>query len=44
VSPIDALDAAAAHGDPIVVAGSLYLAGEVRYSSTTLPMPPAADV
>jgi dihydrofolate synthase/folylpolyglutamate synthase len=44
VSPIDALDAATAHGDPIVVAGSLYLAGEVRYSSTTLPMPPAADV
>ena len=44
MSPIDALDAAAAHGDPIVVAGSLYLAGEVRYSSTTLPMPPAADV
>jgi dihydrofolate synthase/folylpolyglutamate synthase len=44
VSPIDALQAAAAHGDPIVVAGSLYLAGEVRYSSTTPPMPPAADV
>jgi dihydrofolate synthase/folylpolyglutamate synthase len=44
VSPIDALDAAAVHGDPIVVAGSLYLAGEVRYSSTTPPMPPAADV
>jgi dihydrofolate synthase/folylpolyglutamate synthase len=44
VSPLDALDAATAHGDPIVVAGSLYLAGEVRYSSTTLPMPPAADV
>jgi len=43
-SPADALAAAAAHGDPIVVAGSLYLAGEVRYSSTTPPMPPAADV
>lgn len=43
-SPIDALALAAPLGDPIVVAGSLYLVGEVRYSSTTPPMPPAADV
>ncbi len=38
-SPHDALQAALALGDPIVVAGSLYLAGEVRtnlwYSSAT---------
>jgi dihydrofolate synthase/folylpolyglutamate synthase len=46
-SPLDALTHAAALGDPIVVAGSLYLAGEVRanlwYTSAT-PPPPATDV
>jgi dihydrofolate synthase/folylpolyglutamate synthase len=28
--PIEAVELAAAHGNPVVVAGSLYLAGEVR--------------
>jgi dihydrofolate synthase/folylpolyglutamate synthase len=45
-SPMSALEAATAHGDPVVVAGSLYLAGEVRdnlwYPSTT-PLPPVPD-
>ncbi len=45
-SPLAALEAACPLGDPIVVAGSLYLAGEARanlwYSSTT-PPPPATD-
>lgn len=30
VPPMDALNLAATHGDPVVVAGSLYLAGEIR--------------